>query len=81
MASKALFLLALLASAAVLATAAEQTHDNKETNNAGVNDHGEGGGHGSGGGGYCRHGCCRRGYHGGCQQCCRTPDEVPEVKN
>ncbi|KAL6899318.1 hypothetical protein ACP4OV_005976 [Aristida adscensionis] len=82
MASKALFLLALLASAAVLATAADQaaTHDNKEkarTNDAGVN------GYRGGGGGGCKYGCCRHGYHGGCQQCCRSPDEVPQqqVKN
>lgn len=40
--------------------------------------HGGGGypGHG-GGGGYCRWGCCNRGYYGGCR-CCSRPDEIPE---
>uniref|UniRef100_A0A0D9VHP2 Uncharacterized protein n=1 Tax=Leersia perrieri TaxID=77586 RepID=A0A0D9VHP2_9ORYZ len=32
---------------------------------------------GGGGGGYCRYGCCGRGYYRGCR-CCATADEVPE---
>ncbi|OEL38538.1 hypothetical protein BAE44_0000444 [Dichanthelium oligosanthes] len=81
--SKALLLLALLASAAMLATAADQqTHDNKEkmAKDAGVKDWGAGGGSGE----YshvCEYGCCRRMYHGGCQKCCPPGGGRPEVKN
>ncbi|KAF8693612.1 hypothetical protein HU200_039019 [Digitaria exilis] len=39
---------------------------------------GRGGGYpGHGGGGYCRWGCCNRGYYGGCR-CCSRPDQIPE---
>lgn len=39
---------------------------------------GGGGGYPGGGrGGYCRWGCCNRGYYGGCR-CCSRADEVPE---
>ncbi|KAJ8485092.1 hypothetical protein OPV22_017577 [Ensete ventricosum] len=34
---------------------------------------------GRGGGGYCRWGCCRRGYYGGCR-CCSFPGEVPDAE-
>ncbi|CAL9159788.1 unnamed protein product [Musa hybrid cultivar] len=45
---------------------------------------GRGGGYnggypGRGGGGYCRWGCCRRGYYGGCR-CCSFPGEVPDAE-
>lgn len=40
--------------------------------------YGPGYGRGPGNGhGYCRRGCCRRGYRGGCV-CCMHPDEIPE---
>ncbi|CAD6250509.1 unnamed protein product [Miscanthus lutarioriparius] len=38
---------------------------------------GGGGYPGGGHGGYCRWGCCNRGYYGGCR-CCSRADEIPE---
>nr|CAB3450201.1 unnamed protein product [Digitaria exilis] len=89
--NKALLLLALLAFATVLATAAgrQQARDDKKTEKMIVNDVATGveDWHGSGGGSDqyshgCEYGCCHRVYHGGCQRCCQPGGaSTPEVNN
>ncbi|XP_061354286.1 glycine-rich protein-like [Gastrolobium bilobum] len=37
------------------------------------------GGYGGGYGGYCRFGCCRWSYYGGCRRCCHYPGEHVEA--
>jgi hypothetical protein len=48
-----------------------------DNNKADVQDYRGGGYPGGGHGGYCRWGCCNRGYYGGCR-CCSRADEIPE---
>ncbi|KAF8652982.1 hypothetical protein HU200_062417 [Digitaria exilis] len=87
--NKALLLLALLAFAAVLATAADHAGDDKKTEKMMVNDVATGveDWHGSRGGSDqyshgCEYGCCHRVYHGGCQRCCQPGGaSTPEVNN
>ncbi|GAB2233754.1 hypothetical protein Droror1_Dr00002983 [Drosera rotundifolia] len=83
--SKSLLLLALLAmvlfiSSVVIARELAENVDevatvaHVEDAKYGKDDYGRGGGGGYGypgrGGGYCRYGCCGRGYNG-CYRCCR----------
>nr|CAA36547.1 unnamed protein product [Petunia x hybrida] len=46
---------------------------------------GKGRGKGKGGGGYCRYGCCRKGYYKGCKKCCsyagQAMDKVTETNS
>ncbi|KAL1348164.1 hypothetical protein HN51_024146 [Arachis hypogaea] len=88
----ATLMLGLLAMVLLISAEVAQVSSNKdavgneanEVGNAKYEGYGGGGGYpGSGGGGgygggYCRYGCCRRGYYGGCRRCCYYAGEAPE---